>query len=434
MKGKNFQIIVLVVFIIAAIFGVLVFSGAIPIGQQNTSGGQGTVVLWGTFPAEAIAPLIENFNQAHQTFVVKYVEKSADTFDQDLLEALASGTGPDMFFLPDNLVYHYKNKILTVPYTSFPLSTFQNSFAEAGEVFLTSTGVLAFPMDIDPLVMYYNRGMLDTAGITAPPVYWGDVVNMVPKLTQKDASGNIVKSAVALGQFANITHAKDILSALFMQGGNPIISEDPQNAGSFISRLGDLVGKYDLSTILQFYTEFADPLQNVYSWNRSFSSSSDAFSSENLAFYFGYGSELQSLVNKNPNEDFLPASFPQIKGSAFKLTFGRVTGIAISSFSKNISTAITAAGLMSSANFAAQFDAALGVAPARRDLLSSVPSGVASAVLYPSALYAKSWLDPSSADTDNIFQGMVENVLSNSMTPQEAIKDASDKLDLLLAK
>ena len=48
MKG-NFQIIVLIIFIATAILGVLVFSGAIPLGNQNnTTGGQGTVILWGT--------------------------------------------------------------------------------------------------------------------------------------------------------------------------------------------------------------------------------------------------------------------------------------------------------------------------------------------------------------------------------------------------
>ena len=110
MKG-NFQIIIIVVFIALAIFGVLVFSGAIPIGKNTSPGGQGTIVLWGSVPSGTMAPLLEEFNTANQSFVVKYVEKSSDTFDQDLLEALASGTGPDMVLLPDNLAFHYANKL-----------------------------------------------------------------------------------------------------------------------------------------------------------------------------------------------------------------------------------------------------------------------------------------------------------------------------------
>lgn len=97
MKG-NFQIIILIVFIAAAVLGVFVFSGAIPLGNENSTDAQGTVILWGTVKSQIIYSLLEDFNRINSTFTVKYVEKSADTFDNDLLEALAEGKGPDMFF------------------------------------------------------------------------------------------------------------------------------------------------------------------------------------------------------------------------------------------------------------------------------------------------------------------------------------------------
>src|SRR3989338_6238755 len=103
----NFQLIILIIFVVAAVVGVLVFSGAIPLGGSDTEGGLGTVVLWGTVPNSAIAGAIDDFNKANPSFIVKYVQKSSETFDQNLLEALAAGTGPDMFFLPDNLAFHY---------------------------------------------------------------------------------------------------------------------------------------------------------------------------------------------------------------------------------------------------------------------------------------------------------------------------------------
>ncbi len=425
----NFKLIVIIVFITAAVFGVLVFSGAIPIGTSNNPGSGGTVTLWGTTKAGVISPLLTDFNTAYPTFVVKYVEKSPETFDQDLLEALAGGVGPDLFFLPDNLAYHYANKIFTIPYTSYGVASFKNTFASAGEVFMTSSGILAFPLSIDPLVMYYDRSTLDANNVIYPPATWDDLVNLIPFLTKKDDAGKIIKSAVALGQFSNVLHAKDILSTLFMQTGNPIVAE---RRGFFTSVLGESVGRYDLGSILKFYTDFADPLQQVYSWNRSFPNSRDAFSAQNLAFYFGFSSELQSLVNRNPNQNFLAAPMLQIKNANSKLTSARVTGIAISSFSKNFNTAFTAAGLLASGQFAEKFATATGVAPARRDLLSLRPTDAYSPIFYSSALYARSWLDPSPQDSDNIFRTMVDGVLSNNMTPTDAIKDASAKLNLLL--
>ena len=46
-----------------------------------------------------MAPLIQEFNTANTVLSVQYAEKSADAFNQELLEALASGAGPDMIFV-----------------------------------------------------------------------------------------------------------------------------------------------------------------------------------------------------------------------------------------------------------------------------------------------------------------------------------------------
>ena len=417
----------------AAVFGVLVFSGAIPIGNKaDKIGGLGSVVLWGSVPPDAISPALEEFNAANKSFSVVYVQKNADTFGQDLLEALASGTGPDMFFLPDSLVYSYKNKIFTIPYASYSAANFKKTFVGAGEVFMSSQGITAFPIAVDPMVMYYSRSMLDAANIVYPPAYWDEFSSLVPKLTQKDDTNKIIKSTVALGQFQNINFAKDILATLFMQAGNPIVSES--TGGRYVSSLDQTTPGYPLGAVLQFYTDFANPIKDVYSWNRSLPVSRDYFSAENLAFYFGYASEFRSLVNKNPNQNFLVAPVPQIRGANFKLTSGHVMGIAISSQSKNFNTALTAASLMATSNFAARFAPALGMVPVRRDLIQTIPTDSYSPVFYSSALYAKAWLDPSSIDTDNIFRGMTEKVLSNTMSFEDSVRDASAKMGLLLLK
>lgn len=426
---KNFQLIILIVFVVAAIFGLLVFSGAIPIGSNSsTVGGQGIVVLWGTMSQPIISGPLDNFNSANPNFTLKYVQKDPATFDQDLLEALASGGGPDIFLLPDNLAFHYSKRISVIPYASFPLLSFKNSFASAGEVFLSSKGILAFPLFIDPMVMYYNRSILDSNGIVNPPTTWDELQNLSPILTQKDQNKKIIKSTVAMGQFSNIAHAKEILATLFMQAGNSITSE--QN-GAFVSTLS---GSVDLGPILKFYTDFSDPLNPVYSWNKSLPESVNTFSSENLAFYFGFASELPSLINRNPNENFSVAPMPQFKNSNTKVTFGRVTGLAISSFTKNPTAAFTVMSLLTTGDFAKELAASFTTIPARRDLLSVKPTDAYYPVFYSSALFARSWLDPSPLDTSDIFRGMIDKVLSNDMSASRAVDDASSKLGLLLIK
>ena len=64
MKNNFFQIILIVVFIVLAVFGVLVFSGAIPLGSNNNgTTAAGTVVLWGSVSTDVMTPLLEEFNK-----------------------------------------------------------------------------------------------------------------------------------------------------------------------------------------------------------------------------------------------------------------------------------------------------------------------------------------------------------------------------------
>ena len=429
--NKKFQLIILVVFIATAILGLFVFSGAIPLGKQGSDNvPQGTVVLWGTVKSGDISKPLEDFNRINiNAFSVVYEEKSPDTFDSDLLEALASGAGPDMFFISDDLAYKYSNKIYTIPYTSFSTNTFKNNFVGAGEVFLTSKGVLAFPLSVDPLMMYYDRSILDASGVAYPPTYWDELVNLVPILNKKNEQGLLTRSTVAMGQFSNILNAKDILASLFLQSGNTIVAE---KSGTFTSMLNDTASGGNSSDALKFYTDFADPLSPSYSWNKGFANSRDAFSRGEVAFYFGFASEFEELVNKNPNQDFGVVSIPQVKGRNSKLTYGHTTGIAISSFSKNFNTAFTAAGLMTKGDFASKLSTALGIAPARRDLISITPTDAYLPTFYASAFFAKSWLDPSEKGTNDIWKGMIEKVLSNSLSADQSINDASAKLSLLL--
>lgn len=428
---KNFQVITIVVFIGLAVFGLLVFSGTIPLGSSNTAGGQGTVVLWGTTSASIMAPLLEEFNAVNTAFMVKYEQKASDTLEQDLLEALAIGVGPDLILLPENLVFRNANKIFAIPYTSYSLSQFKTSFAGAGEVFLTGAGILALPLSIDPLVMYYNRSILDANSVVYPPAFWDDLVKLVPTLTKKDDTGKLIKSTVAMGHYANVVHAKDILAALFMQAGSPVVSERDGvfSSGLFTANRGNSV-----PSVLKFYTDFADANNTAYSWNRSFPNSNDSFSREDLAFYFGFASELSSLISRNPNQNFAVTSFPQIRNSNSKLTMSHVTGLAVLSSSKNFNTAFIAANLLASNNFAGRYARAQGVAPARRDLLAITPTDSYFPIFYNSALYAKSWLDPSSKNTEDIFRNMIESVLSNNLDTASAISDASNKLNVLLTR
>lgn len=427
---NNFKLIILVLLGFGAVLGVFIFAGFINLdGKSVNSGPTGTVILWGTAPSNIIDPLLTEFNK-DKTYSVRYVRKSAQTFDQDLLEAIAIDKGPDLFLLPDDLAFKYRNKIYPIPYTNYPLVNFKNNFATAGEIFLTNGGILALPISIDPLMLYYNRTMLDSNNIIYPPVYWDEFSSFVKTFTKKDENQQIKQSAFALGQYSNISHAKHIISTLFMQTGNSIVEE---KQGIFRSTLDDLgKNKTNTTSSLDFYTSFSDPLKPNYSWNKSLPLSIDAFSKEDLAFYFGFASDLRTLLNKNPNQDFQVAQIPQIRNTDFKLTSAKVTGIAISSFSKKRETSLVAAMELSSSQFTEGYSFGQYIPPARRDLLAKNRSDSYFPIFYSSALFARAWMDPSLIDTNNIFRAMIDEVLSNAKEAEDSILSANNRLNILL--
>jgi len=254
-----FQIVILAIFTFSLILAVLVFSGIIPIFDSTPAGVGGTVTVWGTIPEEFLREPLKELNEENENvFSVRYIEKSKDTFDQELLEALASGKGPDLIFLPQDLILRHADKVLPVPYENMSARSFRDTFIEEGELYLRDDGILALPISVDPLIMYWNRDLFSSAGIARPPQLWDEFLTLAPRLTRKDEALNIHKSALAFGEFRNIRHAKDILSMLILQTNNPIVELSESGLDVVLSeRRGALTPGAE--SALRFYTEFSNP-------------------------------------------------------------------------------------------------------------------------------------------------------------------------------
>ncbi|MFA6397805.1 MAG: extracellular solute-binding protein [Candidatus Paceibacterota bacterium] len=436
---KNFQIILIGVFIFFLVLAVLIFSGTIPIGSKGTvSGVSGNVVMWGTTDKNIIRAVTETINSKYEksNISVKYEQKNINTFDQELIEALASGTGPDLVLLPNDLIIKYLDKVFITPYANYPKRTFMDTFISEGNICLTTTGISAFPLVVDPLVMYYNKDFFEDAGIAKPPENWDEFKAVSSLLTKKESGYKLLKSGAALGEFDNIKNAKDIISMLLLQTGNPIVAIGKDN--SLVSTLGSTFGQNlqnNGDQAVGFYMEFSNSNSKSYSWSKSMSLDRDAFVAGDLAIYFGYASELFDLRNRNSNLNFDVAKVPQIKDYDQKATFGKMTSVSIMKNSKNINTAYYIASIISSPEYIGYLSKSSSISPARRDLLtisSESKSDPYISIFYNSALISKGWLDPQSSKTDGIFIKMINNISSGRSYTADAVSDASDELDILL--
>jgi len=427
---KLFQYVVMGAFIFFIVVGMIMFATFRADDQSQTNI---NISIWGTLSDDSFTSFYNKyFNEANIKFTINYTEKDPAIFDRDLVEALASGNGPDAIILPDDLIVRYSNKIYTIPYSVLPELTFKQTFIQEGDLYLNSTGALALPFSVDPLVMYWNKDIFNNVFVTKPPVTWSEISALVSKITKKDQAQNLIRSAVALGEFRNINNAKEIFSALLMQAGNPIVRISTD--GILSSTLED---NFDLKISpailsLEFYTNFSNPVKKDYSWNRSLANSLDVFTNGDLAIYFGLASEYMTIKNKNPNLNFDVALLPQIAKAKVNSTFGHMLGLAIMKNSTNPAGTYTVLSTLASAEAVPYWTNVFNIPSARRDILNQTEKSAVKTVFNNSAIMSKGWLDPSSKGTEMIFQEMIESYTTGRENIDSVINTASDQIDNLI--
>ncbi len=435
--GMKFQYIFLTVFGVVGVLSVIIFSALPSSKEEETIGGaKGNVTIWGTFSAVETQNVINNFNDLYRdSFTVTYVFHDPKTFDNDIVEALASGKGPDILLLPDNLLLRHTDKIQLIPYTSIPPRNFQAMFVQASEIYMRDTGVLALPFIIDPMVMYWNRDLFNNASITQPPEYWDELLLMSPKLTKRDRqTTNITQSAVPFGEYINVENVKDIIATLFLQVGNPIVTMvDGVPLEKLSDRRGEqVVPNENVVSALRFFMDFSNPLKSIYTWNRSLKNSRDEFIEGDLAIYFGHTSEYRALQEKNPHLNFSVAPMPLPRETTTEITLARVHGLAVLKSSRNKITAFVAVQRLLDQKPSQEFAAVFNLPPVRRDLLNVRPTDAATSVFYDSAIRSRAWLDPQPSETDMALQDAIESISSGRDSVAEAVIKLNNKFRLLL--
>lgn len=423
-KLSIFQVIVLGVFGALAVSGVLIFA-LTSVGNQESAVGE--VTIWGTLDEGAFSSAIQKAANADPRLrQVKYIEKDAATYESELTNALANGVGPDLFLLRQDYTLHNAGKVVPIPTASLPHSQFQNMFIDAANSFYTSIGALGFPLLVDPLILYWNRDLLSSAGFAKPPVYWEELPNMAQKLTKRSDTGGILKSAISFGEYANVMNAKVILGTLILQAGGTITAQD--KTGRLIPALGSGGGALATESALRFYTQFADPSNNAnYTWNRSLPDSRQAFSAGDVALYIGHVSEIPLLLSMNPNLNFAIAPLPQIRKVGREVNTARVYALAVSRTGKNQNGAMVVASLLASLPTARDIGIALGMPSALRDVLGEPAEG-SWGLFNKEAIIARSWLDPDPEKTAAIFRAMIERVTSGAMGLPDAIGRADQEM------
>jgi multiple sugar transport system substrate-binding protein len=219
-----------------------------------------------------------------------------------------------------------KETILTVKETkSITLKEIKNNFADVvyndivinkNENNKITPQVYGLPLSVDTLVMFYNKDLYNNAGITAPSGYWdAKFQSDVKKLNKQNAKGELIQSGAALGGSKNIDRSMDILAALMMQSGAEMLDDSGQvkfNQSPVNMKQTNYVPGLDA---IRFYTDFANPGKEIYSWNKDLDSALNLFADGKLATMFGYSYHIPQIKALSPKLNFAIAKLPQIEGN-----------------------------------------------------------------------------------------------------------------------
>lgn len=421
---STFRLTILIIFGAFILVGVTAFA----LFQAGPSRSV-TLSVWGSLPDDAIDTWIEQAELGSEDLKIdiSYRQVESGIFYNEFIEALASNRGPDILLLDNQSILRFRSKLARLPFDFYNERVYRDSFIPGADIFIEHDGILALPFAVDPLITYWNETLFVNAGRLAPPSYWHEMAVLAEELTVTDGSERITRAAVPLGEFDNINNAKEILSALMMQAGTPIVTRDAN--GVLRNVMGNDFGLSDkpADMALDLYTRFSDPRKTFYSWNRSMPSSRQVFLAGDAALYFGFASELESLRERNPNLDFDVARFPQAQGAERRLTYGRMYAMAAVANSANLNTVASVMRELSAPQNASNIANLLAIAPTHKTLLSETPQGAFAPLFYQSAIEARSWLEPA-GETADIFRNMVQDVTSGRSDVDNAVGRASTAL------
>lgn len=439
MQNKSYlQYVLLAVAGVAMLIALVMFSvfKVANVGQENI----GTVTIWGTSSSDLIDETFTKIREAgiREVENFRYTQKSVETFEDELLRAIAEGDGPDLVILNEKQILPNRNRLIIIPFESYAQRTFQDTFLDEAGLLVTSKGFLGFPLTVDPLVLYYNKNFLINNALVRPPETWSEILALASVMTVKDSSFNISKSTIALGSFDNISHAKDIVWALMLQAGNPVISRSV-NTTSLEDEYKTVLNETFGSTLppshaaVNFFTQFSNPTKTIYSWNRSLPNSQAMFVSGDLAFYIGYASELPTIQRLNPNLSFDITSLPQSQNATRKTTYGQMNILAIPRTSKNVPGATFAIKQLTSPDIQKIVSASFLKSPVRRDLLGLEDvSNPYQATIYRSAIMAQGILEPDNRNTSAIIKELIDTVVSGQFEISQAITRANERMNTLI--
>ncbi len=417
------------------------------------------MVVWGFVDEDVFKPIIKDYGS--NKIKITYIKKKFDSnYENDALNSIMSGQGPDVWAIPNDWVYRHKEKLAPLPDTivksnNLDVAKIFADFVQKDNIF--DGKVYGLTPGVDILHVYYNEDLFEKASSRAYttletreterdditgilsrfPTTWAEFNKIIPWLTERNGSF-ITTSAVAMGTTNNVSYPEDILSLLMLQNQTKMVSDDIKQA-SFNLPIKNSKGE-DVSpgaNSLSFYTDFSNPNSPNYTWNQSMPNDIQAFIDGKVAMIFNY-SDLSKYLNQSyPNFKYNKAVVPQIGDFNSIVDYASYTTFVVPEISNASTEAWKFISFLTTSDGYSTYNSATQalepikneeriVLTERANKEGPTRSEVTTGTTWNKGRYP--------VELDNLFKDAISRVNSGSQSSQASLDTAATKLTELLRK
>ena len=414
---------------------------------------------------DPIRDQINQFQKDHSTVQITYTNNtSLSGYEVKFLKSLASLQGPEILSIPNDWLGDYYQQLNPLPSDYFYATGSTTGPSPAEEVkklyppgiseqlIMGDGNVYGLPTNVDSLRLYYNPDLFDAALtdyrhslgdsytdeqyqpvrqlLRQAPATWTDLLQQTKYLTKKSGD-TITRSAIAFGTADNVPNAQDVVEALILQNGARIISTDHKNALFQVPQTTPSGAQVKPGeNAVDFFTSFANPKRDNYTWNPSMPPALDAFAKGQVAMVIAYSDFGEALKVKYPTFHTEVTSLPQIALPTVQapVNFIKFDVETVTKTAQNSAAAFAFLGTYTDEISAKTLAQEVKRTSPYTATLQKYSDDYNSSQVFTGATTYK--IDHP--DFDNVFHQMIVDVSQNSVPVSSAVADAAQKINNLL--
>jgi ABC-type glycerol-3-phosphate transport system substrate-binding protein len=180
---------------------------------------------------------------------------------------------------------------------------------------------------------------------------------------------------------------------------------------------------------LEFYTDFANPLKEVYCWNKDMGKSMELFAQGRLALMPGYSYYIPEIKALAPKLNFSVTKFPQIENTNAEVNFANYWVETVAAKSKHSAEAWDFIQFETKAENVKSYLSATHRPAALREMVDMQKDDKEIGVFAEELLTAKSWYKGKDAKAaEKIFAEMIDNTVKGQGKIEDIIRLAATKV------